>query len=87
MDETVKMAIVDDNWAMREAIKTLVEAVGLCAEGLPSAAEFLSSSHAQDLKCLILDIRMPGMSAFDLQRHLAMRNCRIPIILHDGVFQ
>jgi FixJ family two-component response regulator len=42
MAETVKIAIVDDDWAMREAIKTLVETVGLRAEGFSSAEEFLS---------------------------------------------
>ena len=41
MDETVKIAIVDDDWAMREAIMTLVETVGLSAKGFPSAEEFL----------------------------------------------
>ena len=80
MAEIVKIAIVDDDWAMREAIKTLVETVGLSAEGFSSAAEFLSSPHAQDAQCLILDVRMPGVSGFELQRRLAKDNCRIPII-------
>jgi FixJ family two-component response regulator len=80
MAETVKIAIVDDDWAMREAIKTLVETIGLSPEGFSSAEEFLSSQHAQDSQCLILDARMPGMSGFELQRRLAKDNCRIPII-------
>jgi FixJ family two-component response regulator len=80
MAETVQIAIVDDDWAMREAIKTLVETVGLSAEGFSSAEEFLSSQHAQDSKCLILDVRMPGMSGIELQRRLSKDNCRIPII-------
>ena len=80
MAETVKIAIVDDDWAMREAIKTLVETVGLSAEGFSSAEEFLSSQHAQDSKCLILDAHLPRMSGFGLQRYLAEHNCRVPIV-------
>jgi FixJ family two-component response regulator len=86
MAETVKIAIIDDDWAMREAIKTLVETVGLSAEGFSSAEEFLSSQHAQDSQCLILDAHMPGMSGFELQRHLAKHNCRIPIIFMTACY-
>jgi CheY-like chemotaxis protein len=71
MSEAVKIAIVDNDCSMCEAIKTLVEAVGLSAESFSSAEEFLNSQHAQDSKCLILDVRMPGMSGFELQRRLA----------------
>ena len=80
MAEAVKIAIVDDDRSMREAIKTLVETVGLRAEGFSSAEEFLSCQRAQDSECLILDVRMPGMNGFELQRHLAKDNCRIPVI-------
>ena len=86
MVKTVKIAIVDDDRAMREAIKTLVETVGLSAEGFSSAKEFLSSQHAQDSQCLILDVRMPGMSGFELQRRLAKDNCRIPIIFMTAYY-
>jgi FixJ family two-component response regulator len=80
MAESIKIAVVDDDCAMREAIKTLLETVALCAEGFSSAEEFLSSQHVQDSQCLILDVRMPGMNGFELQRRLAKDNCRIPII-------
>lgn len=80
MAEAFQIAIVDDDWAMREAIKTLVETVGLSAEGFPSAEAFLSSSHARDSSCLILDVQMPGMNGFELQRRLAADRCPIPII-------
>jgi FixJ family two-component response regulator len=86
MAKTVKLAIVDDDRAMREAIKTLVETVGFCAEGFSSAEEFLSSQHAQDSQCLILDVRMPRMSGFELQRRLAKDNCRIPIIFMTAYY-
>jgi FixJ family two-component response regulator len=80
MAETAKIAIVDDDQEIREAITTLVETVGLRAEGFSSAEEFLSSPQAQDAACLILDVRMPGMSGFELQRQLVAANWRIPII-------
>jgi FixJ family two-component response regulator len=80
MAETVQIAIVDDDPSMREAIKTLVETVGQSAVVFCSAEEFLNSQPAQDAQCLILDVRLPGMSGFELQRRLAEDNCRIPII-------
>jgi FixJ family two-component response regulator len=80
MAETAKIAIVDDDQEIREAITTLVETVGLRAEGFSSAEEFLSSPQAPDSACLILDVRMPGMSGFELQRQLVAANWRIPII-------
>ena len=80
MAETAKIAIVDDDQDIREAITTLVETVGLRAEGFASAEEFLSSPQAQDSACLLLDVRMPGMSGFELQRQLGAANWRIPII-------
>ena len=80
MVETTKIAIVDDDQEIREAITTLVETVGLRAEGFSSAEEFLSSPQAQDSACLILDVRMPGMSGLELQRRLVAAHCSIPII-------
>ena len=80
MAEALKIAIVDDDWAMREAVKTLVETVGLSAEGFSSAEAFLSSSQAWHSKCLVLDVCMPGMNGFELQRRLSADNCPIPII-------
>jgi len=80
MAETAKIAIVDDDQDIREAITTLVETVGLRAEGFASAEEFLSSPQAQDSACLLLDVRMPGMSGLELQRQLGVTHGRIPII-------
>jgi len=80
MAETAKIAIVDDDQEIREAITLLVETVGLRAVGFSSAEEFLRSPQAQDSACLLLDVRMPGMSGFELQRQLGAANWRIPII-------
>jgi FixJ family two-component response regulator len=78
--ETIKISIVDDDKSMREAIKTLVELGGLSVESFSSAEEFLSSGSSQDSACLILDVRMPGMNGFELQRRLAQVNHSVPII-------
>jgi FixJ family two-component response regulator len=80
MAETATIAIVDDDQEIREALTTLVETVGLRAEGFSSAEAFLSSPQAQDSACLLLDVRMPGMSGLELQRQLVAANWRIPII-------
>ena len=80
MAEPATIAIVDDDQEIREALTTLVETVGLRAEGFPSAEEFLSSPQAQDAACLLLDVRMPGMSGLELQRQLVAAHWRIPII-------
>jgi FixJ family two-component response regulator len=80
MAETAKIAIVDDDQEIRQAITTLVETVGLRAEGFSSAEAFLRSPQAQDSACLLLDVRMPGMSGLELQRQLVAANWRIPII-------
>jgi len=45
-----------------------------------SAEEFLNSAHPRKADCLILDVRLPGMSGFELQRHLVVRKCRVPVI-------
>jgi FixJ family two-component response regulator len=87
MAKAVTIAIVDDDGAMREAIKTLLETVGFSAEGFASAEAFLRAPQAQDFQCLILDVRMPGMSGIELQCRLAKDNRRIPIIFitaHDS---
>ena len=80
MAETATIAIVDDDQEIRQAITTLVETVGLRAEGFSSAEEFLRSPQAQDSACLLLDVRMPGMSGLELQRQLVAAHCSIPII-------
>ena len=72
--------IVDDDGDMREAIKDLVESVGLHAESFATAEEFLSNRHTGDPSCLVLDVRLPQMSGLDFQRRLAEADIQIPII-------
>jgi RNA polymerase sigma factor (sigma-70 family) len=72
--------VVDDDPSIRRAIKRLIESVGLQAEVFGSAAEFRNSSHPDIVSCLILDIRLPGVSGLDFQRQLSEAKINLPII-------
>jgi FixJ family two-component response regulator len=72
--------VVDDDPSIRRAIKRLVESVGLRVEGLGSAPEFLRSQRPDAPSCLVLDVRLPGISGLDFQRELREANIHIPII-------
>jgi FixJ family two-component response regulator len=80
LEKTNMVAIVDDDDLMRSALEGLLKAVGLPAQAFASAEEFLKSGQQRQARCLITDIRMPGMSGLDLQAHLNAERCRIPII-------
>ena len=84
--ENFLIAIVDDDESIREAVTSLLKSVGFRAEAFTSAQEFSTSDERYRTACLILDVRMPGMSGLELQNRLAAANCRIPIIFisaHD----
>jgi FixJ family two-component response regulator len=74
------IAIVDDDPSICQAMASLLMAYGLEVEIFSSAEEFLSSTHIDRTDCLILDIQMGGMSGLELQRELAARSRRLPII-------
>jgi len=76
--------VVDDDPSVRRAIKRLVESVGLHVELYGSASEFMANTHPEVASCLVLDIRLPGISGLDFQRELAEANLRIPIIFITG---
>src|SRR4029077_15166615 len=78
--KTKLVAIVDDDDSMRSALQGLLKAVGLPARAFASAEEFLTSSQQRKTACLIADMRMPGMSALELQAQLNAEHCRIPTI-------
>lgn len=76
--------IVDDNPAVRDAIRFLVQQVGLNPKVFSSAQDFLDFFKAGMRGCLVLDIRMPGMSGLDLQEQLATLGANIPVIIITG---
>jgi FixJ family two-component response regulator len=72
--------VVDDDPSVRSAIKRLIVCVGLQVELFESAQEFLASKLPNVPSCLVLDVRLPGISGLALQRHLAEAKVQIPII-------
>jgi FixJ family two-component response regulator len=72
--------VVEDDPSMRNALKNLLKSVGLHAKLFASAQEFLSAEKQDIISCLILDVRLPGISGLDLQRELSKSNNHIPII-------
>jgi two-component system, LuxR family, response regulator FixJ len=69
---------------MRSSLRWLIESVGLTVRTCSSAQEFLRTYQASDPGCLVLDVRMPGMSGLDLQAELAQRKIHIPILIITG---
>jgi FixJ family two-component response regulator len=76
--------VIDDDESMREALHSLIRSVGLRVVTFGSADEFLQSERPDVPACLILDVRMPGLSGLDLQRDLSEGNIHIPIIFITG---
>jgi FixJ family two-component response regulator len=79
-EERPTIFVVDDDASMREALKNLLRSVGLEVQTFSSAQEFLSSERSKAAGCLVLDVRLPGLSGLDLQRELAQANVQIPIV-------
>ncbi|MFI5397089.1 MAG: response regulator transcription factor [Candidatus Binatia bacterium] len=84
MHSNATVFVVDDDPAMRESLRWLIESVGLNVETFPTAQEFLESYDPSTPGCLVLDIRMPGMSGLDLQSELAARKIPVPILIITG---
>jgi FixJ family two-component response regulator len=80
MSESCLIAVVDDDEAIREATESLIRSVGFRVVVYASAEDFLRSSHLPVTACLIVDVRMPGMSGLELQRQLTTAHYAIPII-------
>ena len=74
------VAVIDDDESVRTALKELLRSVGLPAQAFASAEDFIESGQQQRAGCLIVDIRMPGMSGLELQAKLNADHCRIPTI-------
>lgn len=84
MNSTPTIFLADDDPAIRDAIECLLRASGLAVETFSSATDFLASDAVQRPGCLVLDVRMPGMSGLDLQKHLRETHCPMPIIFITG---
>lgn len=76
--------VIDDDRMVREGLQSLIRSVGLRVETFASAQDFLLAKRPDASACLILDVRMPGLSGLDLQRKLSDANIDIPIIFITG---
>jgi FixJ family two-component response regulator len=76
--------VVDDDESVREALSSLIRSVGLRVEVFSSAREFLRKKAADGPACLVLDVRLPGLSGMDLQRELVASHNPVPIIFITG---
>jgi FixJ family two-component response regulator len=76
--------VVDDDASMREALTRLFESVRLRVNAFESAREFLQSQRPNAPGCLVLDVRLPGLSGLDFQAELTRANVRIPIVFITG---
>jgi FixJ family two-component response regulator len=74
------VAIVDDDGSVRTALLGLMKSAGIPARAYSSAEEFLRSGVEPEAACLVVDLRMPGMSGLELQAHLGARSAGIPVI-------
>ena len=76
--------VVDDDVGTRESLKNLIRSVGLRAETFASAQDFLRSTRPDAPSCLVLDVRLPGLSGLDLQKRMAEVEVAIPIVFISG---
>ena len=73
--------VIDDDASVRKAFGRLLRSADLDAETFSSAEEFLSNPRQKENACIIIDIRMPGLSGVDLQERLSSEGIRIPVIV------
>ena len=76
--------VIDDDESMRATVGALVRSIGLDVEVFESASDFLAFARSDAPSCLVLDVRLPGLSGLDLQRELARTEAPIPIIFITG---
>ena len=84
MNSQTSVFVVDDDQAMRNSLKWLIESVGMKVETFASADEFIRNYYPGRAGCLLLDVRMPGMSGLELQEHFLEHQINIPIIIITG---
>ena len=84
MTQEATVFLVDDDESLRDALSFLLESVDLRVESFRSAADFLASLDPQRPGCLVLDIRMPGMSGLTLQKQLVDSGIKLPVLIITG---
>jgi FixJ family two-component response regulator len=88
MDEQVRsksvVYVVDDDEGVREGLKSLFNSIGMKVEAFSTTADFLGSKIADEVSCLILDVRPRGQNGLDFQDELTKANLKIPIIFITG---
>jgi len=84
MSEARPVVVIDDDPDIRDALQGLLETVDLQAALFSSASEFLVSKHPKGPCCIVLDVRLPGLSGLDFQQELALEDIPIPIIFITG---
>ncbi len=84
MINSATVFIIDDDPAVRDAVGLLLRTSGLQVETFASAADFLNANAVRRPGCIVLDVRMPGMSGLDLQKQLRAQGCCLPIIFMTG---
>jgi two-component system response regulator FixJ len=83
-DQQESVFIVDDDAAVRDSLSMLLRSVGIQSRTFESGDDFLDSYQADFAGCILLDIRMPGVSGMEVQRQLMERECTLPIIFITG---
>ncbi len=84
MSATPTVFVVDDDEAMRESLRWLIESIGLAVETWPSGEAFLQAYDENRPGCVVLDVRMPGLSGLAVQERLEQKGSTLPVILLSG---
>lgn len=74
------VTVVDDDFSVRESLKSLIRSAGLSVRVFASAEQFLESGNVGETACLILDVQMPGLSGTELHRNLLSNGFKVPVI-------
>ncbi|MDI1432512.1 response regulator transcription factor [Polyangium sorediatum] len=79
------VAVVDDDESLRQSVSSLFRSVGLSVETYSSAEAFASGAQLESLACLVLDLRLPGMSGLELTTQLRAAGSRLPIVILSAI--
>jgi FixJ family two-component response regulator len=84
MTESTLVAIIDDDGGVRRSLQRLLKSAGFRSVGFVSAEDYLAAGKHEGTGCIILDVGLPGMSGFELERRLTADHNRLPIIFVSG---